>query len=103
MAEHAYEDGGGEQAGAAMDTAGSAVRDTAGTAEAAMTEHAKAPRVPNHPLTEATQPVPDVPAATEPETPQSVGATERYHGSPAAGGVGLDNEPIPAETDPDED
>jgi hypothetical protein len=60
----------------------------------------KATRVANEPLSEATRPVPDVPPATEPETPQSVGRSTRYGGSPAAGGDGLHDEPIPGETSP---
>jgi hypothetical protein len=75
----------------------------AGSAEAeaeAGASPGKAPRVANEPLSEATRPVPDVPPATEPETPQTVGRSTRYAGSPAAGGDGLDDEPIPGETSP---
>jgi hypothetical protein len=58
----------------------------------------KAPRVANEPLSEATRPVPDVPPATELETPQSVGRSTPYGGNPAAGGDGLDDEPIPPDS-----
>jgi hypothetical protein len=71
----------------------------AGTSETeASAAPGKAPRVANEPLHEATRPVYDVPPATEPETPQTVGRSTPHDGSPATGGDGLDNEPIPDET-----